>query len=784
MKIIRSLLQMALVASFFAGCSTTKFVADDQYLLEKVVFDTDNPNYPTSTLESYLRQQPNMRVFGLFKWPLYVYNWAHPTKERWIDKQWKRIGEKPIMLDTTLVTLSKIQLQQFFVNKGYTNATVTTDIDTSQTKKAKITYHIQSHEPYRIRNFDTHLENSTIDSIIHLRPTPSNWFEKSFGNPNENLKSVLKDSSLFDRDLLEKERQRITKLCQDRGYFDLNKNHFAYLADTFIGNHQVDLKMKLQPLRIHETNGAITLKKHRRFYIRQVNVVTDFNPLSGMKYNEQIVDTVQAGNITILYGKNGHSIRPKVLHDAVYLEPDSLYNESQLTRTYSAFSSLDALVNVNIKLVPTEAPDSLGLDAYILTSPAKKQSFGVDIEGTNSAGDLGFATSLNYQHRNLFKGSELFKARLRGAYESLGNSENSGIKNYWELGSEASILFPRFLFPFINNDFKRKLRASSQLKLSYNMQTRPEYDRRVVSGGWSYIWQSSKNKNARHQFKLLDIDYVYLPRINKTFKESLPAATLLYNYSDVFIAGMGYTYSYNNYNPQSRFRDTHSIRLSLESAGNALYSLSNLFHNDKNENEQYELFGINYSQFVKADIDYAKRAIIDERNQMAFHIGFGIGYPYGNADRLPFERRYFAGGANSVRGWGVRELGPGSMKKPEGSNAFVLQTGDIRFDANIEYRTKLFWKFEMAAYADAGNIWTIKPYEEQPNGNFDFTRFYKEIALSYGLGLRIDFNFFLLRFDTGFKAFDPQETGSKQWAITNPNFGSNFAWHFAVGYPF
>ena len=421
------------------------------------------------------------------------------------------------------------------------------------------------------------------------------------------------------------------------------------------------------------------------------------------------------------------------------------------------------------------------LNCTILTSPAKLQGFGVDLEGTNSAGDFGFASSLNYQHRNLFKGSEVFSAKVRGAYEALTKSSTGG--NYWELGAETSVLFPRFLFPFVNENFKRRVRASTELRVSYSIQTRPEYRRAILSGGWSYIWQERSNTQARHVFKLLDIDYVHLPKIDSTFDANLPNSTRIYNFTDQFVVGSGYTYSFTNYNPQNRLRNTHSLRVSFEMAGNLLYAFSKMTQAKKDKDGLYNLFGINYSQFIKGDVDFSKSIVLDDRNKIAFHVGVGIGYPYGNSKILPFERTYFSGGANSVRGWSVRTLGPGGMLA-DSVKSFADQVGDIRLDLNLEYRTKMFWKFELAAYVDAGNIWTMRADKEREDGNFDFSRFYKEIAVSYGLGLRLDFDFFLIRFDTGMKAYNPMERGKDRWAILKPNLRNNFAWHFAVGYPF
>lgn len=767
------------------SCSTTKYVGEGEYLLDRVEIESDNADYKPADLKSYVRQLPNFKVFGLMKWQLFVYDWSGRDEKKWINKQLRRMGEPPVVLDTSLVDQSVTELQRFFVNKGYINAEVNASIDSTKRKKAVVTYRIQSNDPYRIGNYAMRLDDAAIDRIARLSPPPRSRLASAFRSTPEGYAPLVKEGGLFDRDELDQERQRIARLLRRRGYYAFNKDHLAYVADSSFNRNLVDVDLFLKPYRWVNPDGSVVERPHRPYYIKDVTVVTDYNAL-GIDENESRfmpTDTVKSGDIRIFYGKNGRSVRPGVLRKSIYIAPGQLFNERQIEQTYSSFSALRALKNVNIRFIETEENDSLKLDCVILTSPAKLQSFGVDVEGTNSAGDFGFASSLNYQHRNLFKGAEVFSARIRGAYESLSGSENSGLASYWELGGEASIMFPRFLFPFLSYDFHRKIRASTELKVSYNRQTRPEYERAILSGGWSYIWQDRSNALARHTFKLLDIDYVALPRRSESFIDRLPASTVLYNYSDQFIMGAGYTYSFNSYTPQSRLRNTHSLRLSFEAAGNLLNGISHLTKAQKNKDNRYELFGINYAQFLKGDVDFSKGIVLDSRNRIAFHIGVGIAVPYGNADMLPFERRYFSGGANSVRGWSVRELGPGSMALAD-TTSFALQAGDIRLDLNLEYRTKLFWKFEMAAYIDAGNIWTIRSYEDQENGNFDFSRFYKEIAVSYGLGLRLDFDFFLLRFDTGMKAYNPQVKGSRRWAITHPNFKDNFAWHFAVGYPF
>jgi outer membrane protein assembly factor BamA len=780
--ILRSFYIVGLVWAL-ASCSATKFVAEDEYLLDKVEIKTDNKLYKSSELRPYLRQQPNFKLFGLMKWPLFVYGWSGRDGTKWINKQLRRMGEAPVILDTTLINESAGELKRFLTNKGYPNAEVAASIDTARRKKAIVTYQVASNEPYVIRQYTMELNDPLIDSIAHLKPPPRTALEAAFLSSQDEFIPVVKEGGLFDRDLLDRERQRITSLLRRRGYYTFNRDYLGYQADSSFNRHVVDLEMLLRPYREVKPDGTMVEKPHRQYYIHDVKVLTDYDPL----HHEgeppfTPTDTVQAGNITVVYGKHGRSIRPGILRKANYLTPGRLFNERSLEQTYSSYVALNALHNVNVRFTEFEENDTMKLSATILTSPAKVHGFGIEVEGTNSAGDLGFASSVNYRHRNLFKGAEVFSAKIRGAYESLSGSSQYGLNNYWEVGGETSLSFPRFLFPFFTERFKRRLRANTELKVSYNWQTRPEYERAILSGGWGYNWQNRTNSLARHSFSLIDIDYVYLPDTNEDFLLSLPEATRLYNFNNQFIVSSGYSYTFNSYNPQYRQRNTHSLRISAASAGNVLYAASSIIKADKGDNGHYKLFGIDYSQYLKGDLDFSKGIVVDDRNRLAFHLGVGLAYPYGNAERIPFERRYFSGGANSVRGWAVRSLGPGSM--PKDSASFATQAGDIRLDVNLEYRTKLFWKFELAAFVDAGNIWTIRSYPDQRGGEFDFKKFYKEIAFSYGLGLRLDFDFFLIRFDTGLKAYDPQAEGAHRWAITRPNFHSNFAWHFAVGYPF
>jgi len=765
------------------SCSTTKYVPEGQYLLDKVKIETDDREVKSSDMKSYLRQQPNFKIFGLFKWPLYLYSWSGKNEKKWLSRQLRKMGEPPVIYDSNLTEQSKDQLQRYMSNKGYMNADIAISIDTTKRRKASLKFSVTANEPYRIENYRVSIGDGRIDSLVRLKPPSRSFLQSLFRSTPKEYHSFVREGMLFDRSLLDKERQRITTLLRYNGYYAFNRDYIGYVADTSLLSHKVNLELFVKPFAADTSGGGGDTTIHPRYYINSVKILTDYDPLApnsiGNEY--RITDSAVVRGVHIYYGEGGRNIRPGVLQQSCYIMPGRMYDERSLEQTYASYSSLKALRYVTVKFDEVADEDTMKLDCMILTAPDKKQGFRYDVEGTNSAGDLGFASSMTYQHRNLFKGSELFSAKISGGYEYLSSTQERG--NYWEFAGETSLHFPHFMFPFISYNFSRKMRATTEFKMSYDQQRRPEYHRAVLSGGWIYHWQNRLNTLARHTFKLLDINYVFLPFIDSEFKNKLPETTALYNYSDQFVVSTGYTYSFNNYDPMERRSNTYSFRVSLESAGNVMNMMSRLLDAETDDNGKYKLFGINYSQFLKGDIDFARSLMIDTRNSVAFHIGGGLAYPYGNSIEIPFERRYYAGGANTNRGWSVRSLGPGSMKITD-STSFFNQAGDIHLDANLEYRSKLFWKLELAVFVDAGNIWTIRTYSYQPEGNFDFKRFYKEIAVSYGLGLRLDFDYFLVRLDTGFKAYNPQEAGTNKWALYHPNFSNNFAWHFAVGYPF
>ena len=760
---------LTVIVFLLASCSSTKYVPDGSYLLDEVRIHTDNKEVKPSNLSMYVRQNPNSKWFSLIKTQLYVYNWSGRDSTRWINRTLRKLGDAPVIYSEEETNRTSEEITKAVQNMGYMGASVE-PVRQAKKKKMKLVYKVTTGKPYKVHTLKYDIQDSKIEEYIR----------------KDSAATLLSEGMYLDVNVLDAERQRITSKLLQNGYYKFNKEYISYTADTVRDSYLVDLTLHLLPYRQHNDTAQ---QNHRQYTINKVNFITDYNVLQASALNSiEVDDSLHYKGFPIYY-KDKLYLRPKVLTNNLRIIPGTLYNEQDVQRTYSNFGRLQALKYTNIRFFEVQQNDSAKLNAYVMLTKSKHQSVSFEVEGTNSAGDLGAAASVAFQHRNMFKGSEAFMLKLRGAYEAVSGLQSGLNQNYIELGAEATINFPRFMFPFLSSDFKRRIRATTEFGLQYNYQIRPEFTRIVASAGWSYKW-GVQQRRSQHRIDLLDINYLYMPSIDSTFRkkylEKDENYILKYNYEDRFRVRTGYSYIYNSAGKalmnNSGIGNSYTIRLNFESAGNLLYAVAKLGGMKKNASGEYTLLNIPFAQYLKGDFDFAKNLAIDNRNSLAFHFGAGIAIPYGNATMLPFEKRYFSGGANSVRGWSVRDLGPGSFP---GDNNFMNQSGDIKLDASIEYRTRLFWKFRGALFMDAGNIWTIRDYKDQPGGQFEFNKFYKQIAVAYGLGLRLDLDFFVLRFDGGMKAINPAyEKKKNRYPIIHPKFSRDFAFHFAVGYPF
>ncbi len=761
-------LYITLVA-LLTSCSVNKFIPEEHYLLDEVHIISDTEEVQPSMFTSYLRQNPNAKWFNLVKVPMHIYCLSGKDSTTSFNRFLRKLGDAPVIYDANVTQKSQKEIEKAVRNMGYMRAKVELDTEIKK-NRMKLNYRIKAGRPYIIKHIAYNIDDMTINDFI----------EKDLAQ------SYLRAGMPFDVVALDNERNRITKLLQNNGYYKFNKDFIVYQADTVRNTFQVDLTMKLLPFQLKKEDVPT---KHRQYTIRNVNFLTEDNLINPDNYYTGY-QSLQHEGLQIFYQDKLY-LRPNTLANFNHIRPKELYSEQDVQNTYTSMGRLRALKYTNIRFDEILDNDSAQLDANVLLTKGKNQSLSFEIEGTNSAGDLGAAASMTFQHRNVFKGSETFTMKVRGAYEAItGLQEGYENDDYKEYGVEASLNFPEFKFPFLSSDFKRKIRATSEVGLSFNSQNRPEFTRTLASAKWGYRWVD--RKSSQHRFDLLDVNYIYVPWKSENFKNYLENLTdrnsiLIKSYEDQLIVRMGYTYTYNSANDKSRTStnlNSYSIRMNLEEAGNLLYLGSKAIHSAPKENKGYMIANIPFAQYIKGDFDFAHNWNIDERNSLVFHIGMGVAYPYGNSQVLPFEKRYFSGGPNSVRGWSVRSLGPGSYKGTEGNMNYINHSGDIKLDVNLEYRTHLFWKFNGAAFIDAGNIWNIRDYEGQEEGTFRFNRFYKQLAVAYGLGLRFDLDYLIIRFDGGMKAINPMRTGKDKYPFLRPKFNRDFAFHFAVGYPF
>lgn len=759
----------AVVASLLlGGCSVSKFIPDGQYLLDDVRIESDNKEIKPSQLSAYIRQQPNAKWFSLFKLPMYIYGASGLDSTKRINRFWRKLGDAPVIYDRDAAISARDEIRKAVQNNGYMGSVVELEERTDK-KKIKIRYKVHPGEPYTVSRLYYDIPDYDIAGYVRA----------------DTARTLLHEGMRFDINVLDMERQRITRKLQDEGYFRFNKDYIVFTADTMLNTRRVELTMKVLPYRKRKEDAP---QSHPRYTVRNVNYLLDGDALSLSDGSPTGLDSLRFKGMSLYFDKKPF-LRPKVLSDCNFIRPNSVYSKRDVQNTYSSLGRLRILKYSDIRFRETQEADSASLDAFVSLSCGKKQSVAFEVEGTNSAGDLGAAASVEYTHHNIFRGSETFSVKFRGAYEAITGLEGYSDNNYMEYGVETGLSFPGFMFPFLSSEFKRRVKATSEVTAKYNWQIRPEFERTSASAGWSYRWQGGTKKS--HRFDLVDINYIYMPTVSSAFREYLSHMMevnplVVYSYTDLFIVRLGYTFTYNSRGQQktSALRNSYSFRFSVEEAGNLLYGFSRLVNKHPKDGNAFKLANIDFAQYVKADVDFAKNFVIDDRNSLVFHSGLGIGVPYGNSKSLPFEKLYFSGGANSVRGWHVRALGPGNYRGSGNSLDYVTRTGDIKLDLNLEYRTFLFWKLNGALFVDAGNVWNLRRQGDDDSGLFRFNRFYKQLAVAYGLGIRFDLDFLILRFDGGMKAVNPMATGRERYPLVSPSFKRDFAFHFAVGYPF
>lgn len=736
---------LLLCCCVFSACNTTKFVPQGEYLLNDVKIKVqDTKKVPSADLMKYVQQKQNTEILGFWKLQLGIYNTASADTAKWTSKNARRMGEAPVVYSPRLAEASCVQLRKAMNNKGYFRAEVDTLVE-KKDGKVNLLYQISANQPYMLGRYTVNIKHEELASVAQ--------------NPRTTL---IQEGMQFDADLLNQERQRVASSMRARGYFYFDQEFIQFLADSSKIDGVIDVEMGLHD---YVTQPEEEDKIFRKYKIARVHFHIDYDP-ERIPSDEDMYSSSKDGYVFTWIGRK--LFRDNILIRNCPVQPGNLYNEYTVERAYRRLNQLAPIQYVDISFEQISKDE---LDCHVVLSRGKLNSVSTDIEGTYSAGDWGVAAGVGYVNRNLFRGAEEASIDGRASYEWRQNGGRA-----IEGKASAKLKFP----------------SAVAVDLTYNFQNRPdEYTRSIFSAGLNYTFNQPRI-GLNHQFRFVDISYVYLPWISDAFREQFLQSTniLKYSYENHFIVGLGYSGHYSSFRQRQPHRSYWNVYYNIETAGNLLRALAKPLHLSWDpESGNYILFNTQFAQFAKADISATYNQNIAPNHRLVFHADLGVAVPYGNSQTIPFEKRYFAGGSNSVRGWAARTLGPGGYKGDGRLIDFNNQSGDIRLNLNLEYRARVWSIIEVAAFFDAGNIWTVFDYEAQPYGVFRWDEFYKQIALAYGVGLRFDLSFFVFRVDMGVRLYDPSllyvGTGNPWRTVGNGlNWKDDFAMHFAIGYPF
>lgn len=762
---------LVVIFAFLYSCSPVKFVPEDRYLLNDVEVEIDNPKVSKDEAKSHVRQKENYKILGFAKFHLWLYNLSSKDKENdWL----KRIGEPPQIYDEGLTYQSTEQLEQYLDNEGFFNASVDAEVKLRENKqKAKVTYHVNTGEQYTIQRINYHITDSVLRTLFL----------------NDSAKAYIRPGTPFKYDILEEQRENIVELYKNNGYYYFSKDDVRYLADSSRFENAVVLDLFIgTPIAEGDSQKVYEPYYLNDFYI---SVMPGTTPLLSQQLGlNSFTDTLNWQNYT-LYRNGEIKYRPELFKRLMHMDSGELYRLSAAEKTFEAFNRLRQFRFIDIQFgEPEEKNDSNLLNSYIRLAPLNKQAISFELEGTNSSGNLGVAGNVIYTHRNLFQGAEVFQVNFKGAVERQQRVVNdvSEYFNTREFGAETKLTFPKLIGPDIASLFAEFL-PKTVVSLGYNFQRRPEYTRTISNVKFGYNWMTSPH--MLHIWNLMDFNMVNLYQFDPQFLNLIQDLYIKSSFTDHLILAMNYSFIYNTQELKSN-KNYRYLRFNVESAGNFMYLLSSALNLSKvqvtdtvglGQSEFYRILNTRFAQYLKTDLEFRYGYIIDRYNAIVGRTFVGVGFPYGNFDVLPFEKKYFTGGANGIRAWQVRSLGPGTYEAPE--NAYPNQSSDIKLEANVEYRFHLISFLEGALFLDAGNIWAINEKDNRPGAQFKFDKFYRQIALGTGTGFRFDFNYFIFRLDLGVKLRDPAQEEGNGWVLGyRPYTSDDFNISFAIGYPF
>lgn len=758
--------RMIWILVFFAGaCSNTRKLPPGEalYLGASVKIEDDSLSHKTKKdleeqMHAMVRPKPNTKFLGM-RFKLFVYNLAgHPKKEKsfrgWLKN---KVGEPPVLLSDVDIDRNVKVLQNALDNRGYFRAAA--EGDTSiKNKKATATYTLRAGIPYVIAKVEFDKDSSLLQKTID----------------SSAARSLLQPGKPYDLSVIKDERERIDNFVKRKGFYYFDPGFIIVQADSNIGNHGVNLYVKVKPNIPPEA--------------KQSYKINDIYVFPGYRLNGPAADTSK-GNAEYYNGyyvvDRKHLFKPRLFSQSIQFNPGDTYNRVRRTQTISRLVNLGVFKFVRNRFEPVSNVDSPKLNIYYYLTPLPKKSIRAEINASTKSNNLtGSSITLAWQNRNLFRGGEIFSVALTGAFEIQFNGVSNGFNTY-RAGIENNLVFPRFLTPFFNFNTRGGYVPRTKLLLSYDILDKQKlYTMNSFRTNIGYLWKETRF--VEHQFYPIDITYIQPLQITRLYRDSMAASpTLQKAVEKEFILGTNYNYTYNELlgnRPMKGLYFSGTIDLSGNVAG--LITGANI-----KAGRPKDIAGAQFSQYIKLESDMRYYFKLSPATVWANRLILGIGIPWGNSAALPFIKQFYVGGNNSIRAFRSRSLGPGTYFEP--ASAFFLpdQSGDVKIEMNTELRQKLFSIVYGAAFVDAGNVWLYHNDPDKPGGQFSST-FLKELAVGTGLGLRFDISFLVLRLDVAFPLRKPYLPEGQRWVINQVNFGNaawrrqNLIFNVGVGYPF
>ncbi len=761
-----------------SACNVTKHIPSDAYFLQKAKIEEDkdaprNERIKSDDVTKYMRQKPNKRFLGtdFYAW---IYLMANPEKDNWWNNLKRKMGEEPVLFNERDTKRSAENLKLYLESRGYYSSDVTYRVDTtSRHKRAKVYYTLKQGKPYHISSISYDFRDQFLGPV--LLPDTAN--------------TLLHKGEIFDISVLEAERNRISSYLKDRGYYNFSVNDIEFIADTLAGDKKVGVKVVIKrEVTGYNERGVPIYADHKEYKLRNINIIPRYNAVLAKTQPDYFnrFDTIDYKGLNVFFNGKKPKVRPVVLRNAISMRSNDIYNYSQVNNTYSKLMAMGYFKSARINFTEVKDPNKNPattlrqgvLDCDIHCTPALQQSIKAELEASTTSSFYGLTALVGYQNRNIFRGAEMLEITGTAGYEYM-KAPNSKKRHAMEFGLSASLSFPRFVLANYAVS-KNILVPKTKFEISYNYQDRPYYQRGLSSISWVYSWKNRSNSSFVVRpiaFNWVDVSYIdehYFNSLQNQYLKHSFQSQLIVAISGSYVLNKQYKSAPNNYT---------TVRANCELSGNLLNGLVHLFSKPPTDRNYYEFLGIRYSQYVRGDVSASHKIMFGKVTALAARLYAGVAYAYGNSDAVPFDRLFYAGGSNSMRGWAPRTLGPGSSPAPT-NVVYPTQLGDMKLEANLEFRFPIWDMFHGAAFFDLGNIWYINRKEANYDENavFRFNTFYKQLAFNTGIGLRLDIDFAILRLDWGIQLHNPNKPVGERWI-------HNFKWrntslNFGVGFPF